>query len=266
MIGEPAPPGERIYAWWVGAGVIVTTAVLFVLLIHDHAVGRALRSLPAENALRLRVPGHQWWWEVRYDDPSPSKMFHTANEIHIPVGRPVEIELQSTDVIHSFWVPKLHGKRDLIPARPTRTLLQAEKPGTYWGQCAEYCGHQHAKMRLMVIAHPPEEFEKWLVAQQRPAAEPTTESQRKGRAIFLRSTCVMCHTIQGTGAGGMVGPDLTHLASRSKIAAGSLPNARGHLGGWVTDPQKIKPGVRMPPNPLKADEIHALLDYLQSLK
>jgi cytochrome c oxidase subunit 2 len=225
-----------------------------------------LRNFPTEKAVRIRATGHQWWWEFRYDDPTPSNMFTTANEIHIPIGRPVEFELQSTDVIHSFWIPNLHGKRDMIPGHPTRTVLQADKAGTYWGQCAEFCGYEHAKMRFKVVAESDADFQKWLAAARQPAAEPTTDSQKKGRAIFLGRTCVMCHTIGGTIAGAMTGPELTHLASRSKIAAGTLPNTRGYLAGWIANPQQIKPGVRMPPNALPPDELQALLDYLESLK
>jgi cytochrome c oxidase subunit 2 len=199
-------------------------------------------------------------------DPEPSNLLTTANEIHIPVGRPIDFELQSADVIHSFWIPNLSGKRDMIPGRATHTVMQADRPGTYWGQCAEFCGYEHAKMRFDVIAEPEADFQKWLAASRQPAAEPTTDSQKRGQQVFMGRSCVMCHTIQGTMAGGMIGPELTHLASRSKIAAGSLPNKRGHLAGWIADPQQIKPGIRMPPNALAPAELQALLDYLENLK
>jgi cytochrome c oxidase subunit 2 len=239
---------------------------LFFLLIDDHVVGRALRNLPKENAVKIKATGHQWWWEFRYEDPTPSNILETANEIHIPVGRPVDFELQSPDVIHSFWIPNLHGKRDMIPGHTTHTTMQADRPGTFWGQCAEFCGYEHALMRFKVVAEPEAEFQKWLAASRQPAPEPTTETAKKGKTIFLGRTCVMCHTIQGSGAGGMIGPELTHIASRSHIAAGSFPNTRGYLAGWIANPQQLKPGVRMPPNTLAPDELQSLLDYLETLK
>lgn len=262
----PSSSGELIRAWLVGSALAATTVVLFFLLISDHVVGRSLHQFPSENALRIRAVGHQWWWEFRYDDPTPSNILTTANEIHIPTGRPVDFELQSTDVIHSFWIPNLNGKRDMIPGHPTHSVLQADRAGTYWGQCAEFCGYQHAKMRFKVVAESEEDFQMWLTASRQPAAEPTTESQKKGASIFLSRTCVLCHAIQGTPAGGMIGPELTHIASRSTIAAGSLPNTRGYLAGWIADPQQIKPGTHMPPNALPPDELQSLLDYLESLK
>jgi cytochrome c oxidase subunit 2 len=262
----PSSGGEKIRAWLVGGSLVATTVVLFFLLISDHVVGRSLHQFPTENAVKIRAVGHQWWWEFRYDDPTPSNILTTANEIHIPLGRPVDFELQSTDVIHSFWVQILNGKRDMIPGHPTHSVMQADRPGTYWGQCAEFCGYQHAKMKFKVVAESEEDFQKWLAASRQPAVEPTTDRLKKGQSVFLSRTCVMCHTIQGTPAGGMIGPELTHIASRSAIAAGSLPNTRGYLAGWIADPQQIKPGTRMPPNALPPDELQALLDYLESLK
>jgi cytochrome c oxidase subunit 2 len=262
----PSPFGETVRAWIVGGSLIATTAILFFLLISDHVAGRALRNIDTQNAVKIRATGHQWWWEFRYDDPLPSNILTTANEIHIPVGRPVDFELQATDVIHSFWIPNLHGKRDMIPGHTTHSVMQANRAGEYWGQCAEFCGYQHAKMRFKVVAEPEADYQKWLASSRQPAPTPVSESQKKGQAIFLGRSCVMCHTIQGTSAGGMIGPELTHLASRSYLAAGSLPNSRGYLAGWVADAQQIKPGCRMPPNPLAPDELQALLDYLESLQ
>jgi cytochrome c oxidase subunit 2 len=215
--------------------------------------------------LTIRVTGHQWWWEVQYQDPTPSQIVTTAAAIHIPVGRTVQFELRSADVIHSFWVPNLHGKRDLIPGHPTRIFLRADRPGTFRGQCAEYCGYQHAYMRFVVVAEPEGRFQDWLEAQRQPTADPATERQRRGQQVFLGTTCVLCHTIQGTPARGRVGPDLTHLGSRPLIG-GLLPNTRGHLAGWIVDPQRIKPGVRMPLNVVNPGDLDALLDYLESLK
>jgi cytochrome c oxidase subunit 2 len=203
---------------------------------------------------------------VQYQDATPSNIVTTANEMHVPVGRTIHFELQAADVIHSFWVPNLHGKTDLIPGHTTHTFIRADAPGEYWGQCAEFCGFQHANMRFVLIAEPEEDFQRWLAAQRQPAAEPATESQKKGQQVFLTRTCVMCHTITGTPAASKVGPDLTHIGSRPRIGAGTLPNTRGNLAGWVSDPHGVKPGVRMPPNPLEPDELRALLDYLESLK
>ena len=193
-------------------------------------------------------------------------MVTTANEIHIPVGRPIKIDLISHDVIHSFWVPNLHGKKDLIPNYPTTIYLRADQPGVYWGQCAEYCGFEHAKMRLMVIAEPAEDFTRWYTAAQQPSQKPSTDSQAFGQQIFLRSVCTQCHTIKGTPANGRVGPNLTHVASKPYIASGSLQNDRENLASWITDPQAIKPGIRMPMNTYSPEELNALVDYIQSLK
>ena len=214
----------------------------------------------------MRVTGHQWWWQVDYQDPIHSRRLTTANEIHVPVGRRVRLEVRSADVIHSFWAPNLHGKIDLIPGYGGATSFRADRAGVYRGRCAEYCGLQHAKMDFVIVAEPPERFAAWYEAQLRSAPAPADTLQQKGQQVFLSKGCALCHTIRGTPAGSRVGPDLTHLASRRTIAAGTLPNTRGHLAGWVSDPQKIKPGVKMPPNQLASDELHALLDYLQSLK
>jgi cytochrome c oxidase subunit II len=239
--------------------------ILFILLIGDYATGRAIHSLRGPDPLVIRVTGHQWWWEVRYEDPQPSNYVNAANEIHIPVGRVVQFELQSTDVIHSFWIPNLQGKRDMIPGHPTRTFLRADRTGTFTGQCAEYCGYEHAFMRFVVVAEPEDDFRRWIEAQRRPAAEPVTENQRRGKRVFLGTTCVLCHTIRGTMAGSRVGPDLTHIGSRPLIG-GILNNARGHLAGWIVDPQRTKPGVRMPLNVVKPGDLDALVDFLTSLK
>ena len=257
---------ERTMTRWLVGGVAATTLILLATLIYNFATGRALANFAEPDALTVRVTGHQWWWEVQYQDPVYSRRVTTANEIHVPVGRRVRLEVQSRDVIHSFWVPNLHGKLDLIPGYTGTTYFMADQPGVFLGRCAEYCGLQHARMDIRVIAESPDEFAAWYEGQLRSAAPPADRIQQKGQQVFLSSRCVMCHTIRGTPASSRVGPDLTHLASRMTIAAGTLPNTRGHLAGWVMDPQRIKPGVRMPPNPLAPDELRALLDYLQSLK
>jgi cytochrome c oxidase subunit 2 len=258
---------ERRMSHAVLAGVAATTAILFVFLVSSYMTGRALHTEAAsKDVLVVKVSGRQWWWQVQYDNPNPSWVVTTANEIHIPVGQTVQFKLSSNDVIHSFWVPNLHGKTDLIPGHETNTWLRADREGVYRGQCAEYCGHQHAHMAFTVIAEPAEKFKAWYNAQLKSAPEPSTPSQARGREVFLSAPCVMCHKIQGTDAGGVVGPDLTHVAGRSHLAAGTLENTRGHLAGWISNPQEIKPGTRMPPNNLEPADLQALLDYLQSLK
>ncbi|HEX8211555.1 MAG TPA: cytochrome c oxidase subunit II [Longimicrobium sp.] len=260
------PEAERRMAWWVGGSVAATTAILLVLLVYNFYTGRALAAFADSSAMTIRVTGHQWWWSVEYQDPLYSRRVSTANEIHIPVGRKVRLEVQSRDVIHSFWAPNLHGKIDLIPGYGGTTYFSADEPGVYSGRCAEFCGLQHAKMNFLVIAEPPDRFAAWYEAQLRSAPPPADSVQQKGQQVFLSKQCAMCHTIRGTPANSRIGPDLTHLASRRTLASGAIPNTRGHLAGWVLDPQRIKPGTRMPPNQLAGDELQALLDYLESLK
>ncbi|HEX8459292.1 MAG TPA: cytochrome c oxidase subunit II [Pyrinomonadaceae bacterium] len=262
----PDAARERRMRGVVIGGVAATIAILFIFLIATFIATRSIYALADPNNLRIKVRGQQWWWEVEYENDVASQTFKTANEIHIPVGRPVTIRLTSSDVIHSFWVPNLGGKRDLVPGHETTVWLKADHAGTYRGQCAEYCGLQHAHMAFVVVAEPVEQFEAWAEAQRRPAAPPATAEQQRGQQVFLNAPCVMCHTVRGTGAGGAVAPDLTHLASRQTIAAGMLPNTRGHLGGWISNSQELKPGNRMPPNPLPPQDLQALLSYLESLK
>ena len=263
---KPEPAAERRRQTVVGSLVGVTVVVLFVLLVGDMVTGRGIHQIPDQNPLTIKLTGHQWWWEAEYENPLPSEVVNTANEIHIPVGRPVKFELNAADVIHSFWVPSLHGKKDLVPGHPISTWFQADREGEYWGQCAEFCGLQHANMRLVVVAEPEEKFQAWLAAGRLPAPTPVYDEQKRGQQVLLSSTCVMCHTVAGTRAGARVGPNLTHVMSRRIIAAGALPNTRGHLAGWIVDPQKVKPGCHMPQNPLKPDQLRDLLDYLDTLK
>ena len=245
-----------------GASLIALIALLFQSVV----VGRALDTLRSPDALRIQVTGSQWWWDVQYDNPIPSLRVTTANEIHIPVGRPVVFNLLSTDVIHSLWIPNLHGKIDLVPGRLNELWLRADKAGVYRGQCSEYCGLQHARMAFVVVAEAPEQFERWLTANRAPAPAPATPEQQRGKDIVERGPCAMCHNITGTLAGGRTAPDLTHIASRSTLAAGSVPNVRGYLAGWIADPQAMKPGNRMPAPGLRADELQAVLAYLETLK
>jgi cytochrome c oxidase subunit 2 len=250
--------------------VVIATALsvvgLLVLLGASVVTDRALATLPLKDGVHIEVTGHQWWWQVNYDDPVPARMFSTANEIHIPVGRPVVISLRADDVIHSFWVPNLHGKKDLIPGRVNTILLQADKPGVYRGQCAEFCGLQHAFMAFTVVAEDDAKFQQWADAQRKPAAEPTDAKAKRGHDLFLSGTCMMCHTIQGTTANARKAPDLTHIASRPTLAAGTLPNDPASLAAWIRDPQKLKPGAQMPAHHAPDDEIDALVAYLETLK
>jgi cytochrome c oxidase subunit II len=257
---------ERSMRTTVIVATAATTIILFVFLILDLSVGRAITTNPGPEALQVRVTGHQWWWEIQYRDSLPQNWATTANEIHVPVGRPVVFELRSTDVIHSLWPPNLNGKRDLIPGNENSIWFQADSAGVYRGQCAEFCGHQHAKMAFLIIAEPPDSFSAWLVRQRDTAMTPTDSVALRGQEVFLASSCVMCHAIGGTPAGSRIGPDLTHLASRRTIAAGTLPNTRGNLAGWIVNPQGIKPGVRMPSTRLDSDDLQALLTYLETLE
>ena len=261
------PRAERRVTLGVSAAVGVTALVLVVLVVASAATGRGLRNLGGEEpAITVEVTAQQWWWAVDYWDPVPAHRIRTANEIHIPVGRAVLIKTRSVDVIHSFWVPGLHGKQDHIPGHNSALTIKADHAGVFGGRCAEFCGLQHAHMQLLVIAEPPDVFEAWRQAQLRPAAAPATALAQRGHDVFMAGSCVLCHTILGTQAGGRLGPDLTHLASRATLAAGTLPNTAGHLAGWIVDPQGVKPGTRMPANQLSPDDLHALLTYLESLK
>lgn len=263
---DPDAGAERRTGAVVVGSVALTTVILLALLLVDGAAGRRLRALSDDTPLTITITGHQWWWEVKYEDSLPSRAVTTANELVLPLGRPVRLYLQSSDVIHSFWVPALGGKKDLIPGHPAVHWLRADRPGTYRGRCAEYCGLQHAHMGFTVTVVPPLDFYAWLDAARLPAREPETESEARGRAVFESGPCALCHTIAGTEARGTVGPDLTHLASRATLAAGTLPNARATIAGWVANPAHAKPGVLMPPVVLPPADLRALTDYLASLR
>ncbi|MBZ9985030.1 MULTISPECIES: cytochrome c oxidase subunit II [unclassified Mesorhizobium] len=244
----------------------VTAAILIGLTLLSFFANRTLAGIGSDEALTVRVTGHQWWWEVRYENAQPSRILTTANEIHIPAGEPVRLLLTSTDVIHSFWVPSLAGKLDLIPGHMNVLDIRADKPGVYRGQCAEFCGAQHANMGTFIIAEPRPQFDAWLDDQLRPAAAPTNAEAKAGADLFLQRPCVMCHRIGGTPAGGTVAPDLTHIASRQTLAAGTLTMSRGNLAAWIADPQGIKPGSHMPVTALNGDELNAIIAYLEGLK
>jgi cytochrome c oxidase subunit II len=250
----------------VATAVAITIGGLLVLLAASVFTDRALARLPLQDAVNIQVTGHQWWWSVRYINGPVSETFETANEIHVPVGRPVVLQLNASDVIHSLWIPSLTGKRDLVPGRTATLAFRADQPGIYRGQCAEFCGFQHAFMAFEVHAHPPEEYERWRQLQLATAAEPAQAQAQRGKQLFQSVSCAMCHAIQGTLAQGRKAPDLTHLASRRTIAAGMLPNTPGNLASWIADPHKHKPGVNMPANPMSGEDLAAIVTYLGTLR
>jgi cytochrome c oxidase subunit 2 len=263
--GEGRQPGERL-GWIVvltlGVGVMVAgLAALFV--VSDVFVIRDTEApAAAKTDLTVRAVGHQWFWEFDYR----GKRVVTADELHIPARTPVLLQAVTADVIHSFWVPELNRKIDTIPGQTNAIELYADKPGRYRGECNQYCGLQHAHMSMYLFADPPSEFRRWLAAQARPARRPTTPLERRGEQVFLQGPCSSCHTIRGTSAHGYVGPDLTHLASRTSLAGVTIPNRKGYLGGWIVDSQHIKPGNQMPDINLTGRQLQALLAYLESLK
>jgi len=264
--------GARIM---VGAGIVFPTIVLGVVLVFTLRAYAAVSlpagtvttadAPPAPGELAIKVTGRQYWWEVEYLDREPSRVFETANEIRIPVGRTVTVRLVSADVIHSFWVPELQGKMDLVPGRVNALALHASKPGVFRGQCAEFCGVQHTKMAFVVVAEPAAQYDAWA-ARQRESRRVRDPRLAGDEATFLASGCPLCHAVRGTPARGELGPDLTHLASRLTLAAGTLPNSTGHLYGWIANPQAIKPGSKMPAVPMTAPELHAIARYLASLQ
>jgi cytochrome c oxidase subunit 2 len=247
-------------------------AIPFVILSFIFVIGlQAMETFPlkmdSQSTPEIQLIGHQWWWEVNYIDGEPDKRFSTANEIHIPVGRTVDIDLVSADVIHSFWVPTLHGKEDLIPGQPNHIRIRADEPGIYRGQCAEFCGAQHAHMGLLVVADAPEDFMAWEAQQLAPATSPTTQEQIQGQQVFLGAPCALCHSIRGTQAGGGVAPDLTHIASRKTLGADTLENDTANLEAWVTHAQSLKPAAQMPDvTQFSGADLRALVAYLQNLR
>jgi cytochrome c oxidase subunit 2 len=251
---------------YIGAATAVTVVILFGLLVDSALTTRALADQRRPGALEIEVVAQQWWWSVEYQHPEPAQRVRTANELHIPVGRDVAIKLLANDVIHSFWVPSLNGKLDAIPGHESTVWIRAEHPGVYRGQCAEYCGVQHAHMAIVVIAEPADDFERWIQGQRETAHQPSSEQEQRGLQLVQKSACVMCHTVRGTAAGGRMGPDLTHLASRSTIASGVLPRTAEQLDQWIRDPQAIKPGNRMPPLAFSDSDRAAIVAYLEQLR
>jgi cytochrome c oxidase subunit 2 len=241
------------------SGVVVPAVILIAVFVVSLSDMRALSRTGSRTALEIEVVSHDWWWEARYPNGAV-----TANEIHVPVGEPVRLKLVTADVIHSFWVPRLQAKVDHVSGRTNYMWLQADRPGRYRGQCAEFCGLQHANMAFYVVAQPSADFETW-VEQTATAAEPTTDGAAAGESVFMSSTCVGCHAVGGTPADAQVGPDLTHVADRQTLFAGTVRNTRANLAEIIVDPQAVKPGVAMPPTELTANELEDLLDYLEQL-
>lgn len=250
-------------AIWVG-GVAFPLVVLTALLIYGLSLTRSLSEPAPAGAMRVAVTGEMWWWRVAYLDRRGNVVLWDANELHIPVGETVEIELRSGDVIHSFWVPRLSGKLDMVPGRVNVMKIRADEPGTYGGQCTEYCGGPHALMGFVVVAHEPAEFRQLMAARRERFAARDAASEMRGTALFASAGCAACHRIAGTPHNGMAGPDLTHVGSRRTLGAGILPNNRGTLMGWIGNAQAIKPGNRMPPYAvLPAEDIRDLAIYLE---
>lgn len=275
--GPADPEPAQVYgskpieiAWTAAPALVVFVLVLLVGRVIWEVRPDPDRPPPGAEPLRVTVVGHQWWWEYRYESYNGRDLgFVTANELHIPTGeagtpRPVYLTLQSADVCHSFWVPRLGGKTDLLPGRTNQMWIQTDQPGVYLGQCAEYCGAQHAHMLLRVVAEPPAAFEKWLAAEAAPAAD--SPAGQVGKAEFLSLSCVNCHTIRGTPARGTFGPDLTHLMARQTLAAGTVENTPANLRAWVNNPQAVKPGCLMPAFALTEPNLTKAVDYLETLR
>jgi cytochrome c oxidase subunit II len=247
----------KVEALWVGIpAVIVVVLFTFTMLTTGRLVGE-----PATN-VDVRITGYQYWWEVEY----PGAEFFTANEIHVPVGRPVTAELRANDVIHSYWVPQMGGKLDMIPGRVNRQTFVPTTEGRYLGKCSEFCGHQHANMRFYLFVHSLDDFSAWFENEASPAREPEGELAEAGLEYIRTSPCAGCHTIRGAGLEGRQGPDLTHFGSRAGIAALTLPNTREGLRAWLRDPQAVKPGNLMPTLPLTQPQLDQLVAYLEGLE
>lgn len=261
--------GDQGQSWILIGGFAIPFAVLTFLLVATMDTLNAFPIMDGHEQLPdIVVTGHQWWFQLNYQFAGhPDENVESATEIHLPVGRPMTLALKSADVIHSFWVPKLHGKVDMIPGQTNYIRIEADRPGVFQGECAEFCGEQHAHMRLQVVAQTPEQYEQWLAHMRADANEPTDPLARRGEDVFLSQACALCHTIRGTIAMGVTGPDLTHIGSRRTIAGGEFKNTPGNLGAWVTSAQNLKPGVLMPNiETLNGPDLRALVAYLESLK
>jgi cytochrome c oxidase subunit 2 len=255
------PALERTLGGWTA----LIVAGLILLITVSFLVDRSLAEV-GPDPLRVKVTAHQWWWEVQYPDHNGDARVTTANELHLPLNRPAVVELQSRDVIHSFWVPNLAGKTDLIPGRTNYVALTPRQLGPLRGQCAEFCGLQHAKMAFDVVVQSPQDFEAWRAQQLKPADQPLGQAEAHGKQVFETRACALCHAVSGSEAGASNGPDLTHLKSRAHIAAGARPNTAGDLAAWIADPQGVKPGTPMPRVPLASQDLNDLVAYLETLK
>jgi cytochrome c oxidase subunit 2 len=258
---EPMGGGPSGNVWIAWGGVIVPVMILTVLAVTTVASTAELRH-PEPGAVHVEVVGKRWWWEVTYPDDGVT----TANEIHLPVGRQAEIGLTSDNVIHSFWVPQLAGKVDMIPGQHNWLRFTPTAVGTYRGECAEFCGIEHAKMDFLVVVQTQADYAAWVARNQLVPSQPDSGPAAQGELVFMREPCAGCHTIRGTQAQGTLGPDLTDIGARSTIAAATLPNTPGNLAGWIADAQSIKPGALMPQMHLSASDLQAVVAYLESLK
>jgi cytochrome c oxidase subunit 2 len=266
--GDAAETHARHARRWSFALTGWTVLIAIILTAYTALSFQQDRKLLAReaNALRVHITGKQWWWQVEYLDADPSRHVSTANELHLPAGRMARIQLDSDDVIHSLWIPALNGKQDLIPGRHTELALTPRIIGRYRGECAEFCGLQHAHMVIPVTVESPAQFAAWYNAQLAPAPAPTTDAAMRGKQAFESGSCAMCHAIAGTSADSHVGPDLTHIASRPTLAAGALPNDARNLAAWLADPQAHKPGTEMP-NPNLPPNVRAdVVAYLEGLR
>lgn len=256
---------ERSMTIVVTGATVATALVIGGLTLASFYTTRSL-AWASDNALTITVRGQQWWWQLLYHGDGAAKAFETANELHIPVGRDVRLQLEAPDVIHSFWVPSLAGKQDLVPGRHNSLTIRAERPGVYRGQCAEFCGMQHSHMAIYVIAEAEADYRRWEARQRQNAVSAEDPGIAAGRDVFMRKPCAACHTIRGTQAAGTAGPDLTHVAGRQTIAAGLIDNTRGAMAAWIADPQTLKPGSNMPLVELTSEELRQLSAYMESLK
>ena len=261
---EHVPDGPLQRRLVVGGGIVMPAVVLAAFF--GVQIASTMAQPRGQGTLTVEVTGHQYWWELEYRGVDDVDRFETANQLHVPVDTPVTLSMRSEDVIHSFWVPQLAGKVDLVPGRRNQMVLEADEAGTYRGYCAEFCGLQHARMKFTVVAMEPAAFRDWAETQAAPAPEPTSELATRGREVFTGQSCVGCHAIRGVAEEGEVGPDLTHLASRSQIAAGTLPLTREDLRAWIVNAQAIKAGAQMPPQELTSEELDALVAYLLELE
>lgn len=261
---RPQPVREQ--RWIYGGGLAFPAVVLALLFAYSAARSVALLKPAPDDAMLVTIVAHGWWWEVRYRGPDGTDVV-SANEVRLPVGRPVRFALTASDVIHSFWVPQLAGKVDMVPGRINHLALVAQRAGVYRGQCAEFCGVQHARMALQVIVMEPPAFDGWLAAEARDAASPATPRAQGGAALFLQSGCAACHTVRGVSVGATLAPDLTHVAARGTLGAGTLPNTPGAMLAWIAGVQTLKPGAAMPSFAhLPPDTLAALAAYLESLR